>query len=748
MTRIDVVDFDDDDEPLTIDAERVGDLASVLYMPVPRWLAPSEVDRRANRLPAPWRTFPELVVCRVHPAQYEGFCSDPSVREDLVARFDGIPVVVLSWDQEFVWTSISGEDLDASARERLCEALAHAELRALLERSGVILPSTDGYHYEGPNGRHYETFVRVGTAIQQVEALNSIAFWLLPSLARSPIIVLESWTIVSLGLNAAQYLLDNNIRDPAGGPARVRAVETRKSYSEPSQRLLQRLVGLRERDRSFTAAPPVLALISVSSTGTTARELVDTCRRAGHEQVELLALYRSGAHTEPRTLCTLTEVSQHWPPGADDCPHCARGSQTVKVLPDTYLLDIAATVKSDAAIRMTDVQFARRFLTKYAGSGSIRVHRHQHDDQRHHMIYVDVQPLIGHPRFIEGVARELEDLSDDIDLIVCPQHDAACALAAVVAEHLGLPVLQADPRRLLDLDGAERDLLDGARRVLMVDDVVITGTRIRQYRNMLHREGVAIHPDFELHVLAGIARPSSLTRLKGVMDFAHFEERFHFVELLPLPHWKGDDCPWCQEHELLRRHGAAAPESEALRERFNRIRDTVEGLTTHLFLPWLADPERVTDPMLLGPHSIFLAETEAELFAAVASSLQVLRNAGVLNERFTLPVAKVLSHDFAFNGRFYDTVITACLLRATRRHDLRAPTIDADLTALAMERLQEDATVALHGEILFALYREHFPGGLSLATRSGALEQDGADVGVQRVMRDALGPADPPVGSY
>lgn len=732
MTRIGVVDFDGDDDPLTIESPAIDSLASVLYLPVPRWLDPGEVDRRANRLDAQWRLFPDLVVCRVHPAQLPDFRAAAVITEDLVARFDGVPVLLLSWDGAFSSTLLAGSFDLGPSDEALHVALAHAELRAVLDRSAVMLPATDDYHYIGPNGEHYESFVRVGTAIQDVDALDAIAFWLLPHLIRSPVIVLDSWTVISLGLNAAQYLRDNNIVGADGGPAHVRAVETRRSYAEPAERLLQRLAGLSRREQ----APPVLAILSVSSTGETARDLVSTCQRSGLEDVEVLALFRSTESDHPSSLCVIEEVSRHWP-DEKSCPHCRRRSQTVTVLPDTYLLDLAASVRSDVAIRITDAVFAQRFFRRYAGCGAISVHRHQHDRERHHMVFVDIAELVDHPEFKKGIDRELHDI-EGVDLVLCPEHDAATTLAATVGERLSLRVLAANPERLVHLEDDERALLESARRVLVVDDVVITGTRLRQYRNMLHREGVAIHPDFELHVLAGVARPADFTRLKAIMEFAHFDERFHFVELLPLPNWGANECPWCEEHDMLRSFGSAAPTSTTLKTRYNRLTDVDKGLDEDLFLPWLKDGSGVTNPMLLGPGSIFEAKTEPELFAAVASSLQTLRNAMQLNERLRLPVAKVLSRDFAFEGRFYDTVITACLLRATRRHDLRAAAVDNDLAEMALKRLNEEAVISLHGEWLFALYRRHLPGGCVLAESTSVFVQLQADDDVRDVLRAAL----------
>jgi hypothetical protein len=749
---INVVEFGADSVPIGLEvplgSERSAEEADspsqfVLYITLPRWTPLGQIDTLVNQLDDQYRESAELVVLRVHPQQLRRF-HESGASKDLEARFPGKPLFVLSWSGEFSIDPIGGpeRDLELGEHEDLLAALRHAEARALLERSGVVLPSDETFHYEGPNGRHYESFVRVGTAIQSIDALDGLAFWLLNWLIRSPLILLDSWTILSLGLNCERYLneVQRAIQAATGNPdshgdvAKVVAVECQRRYGEPRGRLQQRLVSLYRDHRD--AAPPVLVLMSVSSTGESAKSLCEECRAAGFPQVESTSIFVS-AEAADAGFCALPEITEHW--GEDDCPRCDEGSQSVRVMPDTYLLDLAATVRSDVAIRTPHVQQPREFFERYGGAGVISLHRTQEDDQRHHMVFVDVRELLGQEVFRERLAVELDGI-EGIDLVLCPKHRAGEELADLVAGQLGANRLAANPEQLLELDEGEKALLDDARRILVVDDIVMTGTRLRRYRNSLQRTGTAMPDDFELHFLAAVARPDSLLSLRGIVDYTHFDERFHYVELLVLPNWDHNECPWCAELKLLDEHGSAVEHDAILKKRRDALMDTASGLTGDLFLDWLRTAPPPVDPWQLGPNSIFGAKTAPELFAAVAHALQVLRSDGELNEHFTLPVARVLDRRFTMSGRFYDTVITACLLRATRRHDLRAPATDAELEAEVGERLRDGSHVSLQGELLFALYRRHLPGH-RLEAITHALTDENAEQGIRQLLAEALGPS-------
>lgn len=743
-----MIEFSAEPRPISLDVEMPADYLgeipgedlegrTVLYIMVPRWVSTGQIDTLVNLLDEQYRVSADMVVFRIHPQRHTDFLGSTGP-EDLAERFPGIPVLALTWDGAFRCDQLGGPVMAhlGSICRPLEPVLRHAEIRAMLDRSGVILPVDDTFHYEGPSGEHYDSFVRVGTAIQSIDSLDGLAFWLLPWLMRHDAIVLDSWTIMSLGLHCARYLDEaegSRVNAERVGPEdrhSIGAIECQRRYGEPAGQLQQRLSSL--RGEQGTRTPRALVIMSASSTGDSAAGLVSVCEKAGFGEVEALSLLgpEDGAGTH---FCQLEEITQHWPEA--ECPRCEERSSRVRVMRDTYLLDLSASVQSEVAIRLPHVQLARDFFGRYAGGGAVSVHRNQEDDERHHMIYMDIDALLSQSAFIERLEERCRSL-EQIDLVLCPEHTAGSKLAERVSSLLGAPCMRANPERLPDMDGEEAAGLKGARRILVVDDIVMTGTRMRRYRNALHRAGVA-REGFELHFLAGVARPADLLSLQGVIDYAHGAEHFHHVELLILPNWGWSQCPWCIERQMIESHGAMVSDGDRLEARLAALNDTTAGLTGDLFLNWLPGDIPSRSPWELGPESIFNTRDECELFAAVAHAVQVLRSNGELNEAFTLPVGRILDRRLTFTGRYYDTAITAAILRATRRHDLRSTSTDRDLEQDVESRLKDAPHVALHAELLFALARHHVP-GRGLDAVATALAQGGAEPGVRQLFELAL----------
>jgi adenine/guanine phosphoribosyltransferase-like PRPP-binding protein len=733
VIRVNIAQFESDAGPIEIDLETIAGsppAGTALYVPVPHWVNPREIDRHVSRLDERYLQSADLAVFRIHPTEWSAFLAS-TAPEDLASRLSSATVLGLTWNEDFELHVLSDEGGAPPSIDDLVPLLREAECRALIERSGVALPPDETYHYEGPNGRHYKSFVRVGTAIQSVDSLDGLAFWLLPHLAMADVVVLDSWTILSLGLNAERYWRATSAalgREPVNAPL---TIECRRRYGEPAAELTRRLNTLAARAENRLS---VVIIMSVASTGQTAAALKEGCENAKLATIDVVNLF-CGRQAGTKAFCTLSQITDHYAPA--DCPDCAEGSRTVRILPETYLMELSATVRDDVAIRLPHARQAIEFFERYGGANVVSIHRDQEGGDRHHMIYLDIGVLLEHDEFKSRLDEELKDVTG-VDVVVCPEHEAGRALARAVAERLSVDFVAADPERMLDLAAYERGKLEGRRRVLVVDDIVMTGTRLRRYRNMLHRAGFALADGFELHYLAGVVRPDDLGGLRGVVDYTHFAERFHYVELLVLPNWDRDECPWCLEAQLLETHSRAVAEHVSMHTRHTMLDRTDEGLRSALFMRWFADHGPAFDPFLLGQDSIFSAQDEPELFACVASAVQVLRNTGDLNERFTLPVAKVLAQSFTFSGRFYDTVITACLLRAARRHDLRATTSDPGLEKEVRSRLREAPVTGGHGELLFALQRQHLP-GQALPEVRHALEDAGGEAGLRELLRSALG---------
>ena len=105
---------------------------------------------------------------------------------------------------------------------------------------------------------------------------------------------------------------------------------------------------------------------------------------------------------------------------------------------------------------------------------------------------------------------------------------------------------------------------------------------------------------------------------------------------------------------------------------------------------WPADdPEYVGRFWELGPRSVFGGVQGADLAVSVAAAIQRLRGErrqtdgtwqeSDLDEIFHSPLAKVLDPSLYLAGRYYEPVIVASILRASKRHDIGAPGDDFNL---------------------------------------------------------------------
>jgi hypothetical protein len=319
-------------------------------------------------------------------------------------------------------------------------------------------------------------------------------------------------------------------------------------------------------------------------------------------------------------------------------------------------------------------------------------------------------------------------------VVLHPAHPHAAALGRLVSELIGAgAIVECDPPNLGQISPDERDALTAADLILLVDDVAITGTRIRQYRaylNLLHIVAAADGP--EVGGVVGVLRPSSTARREAILDLIDRPSRLLFAEEIMLPDWREPDCPWCHELRFIKRSRVA---SESLMD-LRRARLQAGGLTSELFLPFSASvmpgahegflgllespyDEPPEDPMDLGPRSVFgELEDESQVFVAIASALQRMRDRQVddsLSDSFTSPISKVLSPEFFVSGRFYAPVILCSILRASRRFDIRATAIESRLRKAVGERYAD--LPAIRAELLYTMARGVLPRPSEVADR-------------------------------
>lgn len=687
----------------------IGGDAAVLYLPIPARANLRQLDALVHRIPSRIRRSADAVVIRAHSPEAAQILGDAEWRATLAHRIesqhrglwllhdDGRTHDVVALDGPPRWD----EDARTRASERvrgLVPGIREAELRALSAKSGVLLPDVEEFHYLGPNGRHYTSFIRVATALHSVDVVDALAFWLLPYLRQSTVLLLDSWTILALGLNCARYVAD---RGPTDRP-HVLAVECAREYNEAVDEIARRLEILRIEQPS----PHGLIVMSVMSTGSLHERLVDACHRAGLHETQTVALYGSPDCESERAdeiFCRLDAGCRGYRQA--DCPRCAIENPRVVIQPDTYLLELSAAIAMTTKLNDAAAQ-ARAFFETYAKTPCVSVHRDQDDGSRHHMVYLDVERLLDTETFREHLIEKTTALRGQADVILCPTHPAGRGLALMVSRLLGLPPpIVADEQTLGNLPDHSAAALRDAARILIVDDVVITGDRLRNYRYFLHEAGL-LGEDAEINLLVGVDRtPNEQTR-RAITDMVHGARHFAAVETLILPNWGKDECPWCWEYRNLDELAALIPPTPVIQTRFEALRRTGVGLHENLFLAW-SPTGKVS--LMVRKGSIFGPVQDAALVASAASTLQRLRSDGQLNEVHRTPLARILDPTFVFRGRFYDPIIVAALLRVSRSHDLRATAVEAILSRHVNQRLSERSSSQIRAEFLLATAQQKLP---------------------------------------
>lgn len=724
----------------------VGDVyRPVLYVRLPRLIKPEALSQVFAGLPRGVMRSCGRVILRAHSADAKNIETNADrleLRSILSARAYDLPVELLTWSESgYALTDLTQQSRTPDMSQELIADLRHADLWALAQRPGVLLPDIEDFHYEGPNEKHYRSFVRVGLAVQSPDELDSVAFWLLPYLANQPIVVLDSWTILSLGLNLHRYAVVHGLESATESVL----LDALRHYDEAGTEFEPRLRTLIEQRTTDGSVPRILFVMSVASSGRAASKMRAVASAVGVASVDVVALFAAGHETESETVfCRLD--SRFEGQEASTCEACRADSPLIRIEKTNYLLEMAADAKR-CAIGEVAVQAARDFVSRYRGFRAIAIHRTRSElgeAQRHHMVHVDVERLLQHEAFVERLDKQIETVATmGVDVVLAPTHAAGRAMAQAVGRRLRREPIVVDEEMLASLPAHSLEALVKARSILIVDDVVTTGDRLRGFKRRLH-DVRAIDESTNLMQLVGLSRAPRVDSAGYIRDMlfpvgeslaGRKRGQLFAVEEVLLPDWDHEDCPWCVEKKLLEQGAQREPKlREWAEERGSRLNEPL-GLKSGIFLSW---PRDRSPFVMVGPQSIFGERlSDCELFFCVASATQFMRSAGRLKEQAQPPMAYVLSPDSYLTGRYYEDMIDAAIIRACRRHDLRTSSIEEELIAKVGRRLSEKISAPLRGELVLAIASGKLP---STPRALSILDDPNGDPGMLEFARSLLRP--------
>lgn len=618
-----------------------------------------------------------LILVRERPEQQFRSTADEKTNpayQALAERFPDAKIARLSSEnyRQILLDGLSNEAFSHDlANEQIIEAVRQGELMHFVHAGKALLPSSPGYYYRLPSGLFASTFLRVGNIQTNTAVLDAMFFWMLPYLKNVSGILIDTWSISSIALNAARLLpiYDSARADRIGFEILPRYADLQSSTSDETLAAARRVSD--DFQRRF------LLLYSASMSGKSLTRTLTVLQGAAtnHEHVLPLVLYEVGrvepaAHSAVQSLCRLDQ--QITIGGSESFPG------------DLTAVEIDANLYFPFGIQECEVQITAlhaqphlEFFSAYGETEAISVHRDSYvEDQkyRHHGIYIDVASLLKTQRFKQRLSEIIAQLTRP-DLMIVPPHGPGRKLAEESAALFGgeVPIVESSDLREPDVVQRIRDAGADAR-IMVVDDVVTTGTRLRTFQRRLRADDVC-HTGV-IYYLVGVSRMQTEIEWQRLTQSLtrRLEEKNQVlpVEKIVLPDWDEHTCPWCQESrkwdEALSRSKSEG--SFVMKERASLLRSTDRGLLDKVFL---SSP--CSAPLKIGGGSVFAAANarQSVVAAAVAASLQMLRSDGDETKRLNperFPVRYVLALS-TIETRFTDSILRAAILRCAHPPEMR-----------------------------------------------------------------------------
>lgn len=591
-------------------------------------------------------------------------------------------------------TQIAGP---ARSRQVRLEDIRRRAVTRIFNTNHGFVESTPVYHFENPSERHTERFIRLSNILVRGAEIAFIAFCVLPFVPASTTVA---------------YL------DTPSLYAIVAAInEQRASFEDVETILADNFSSYAGIDNyPFTQLANAIVLISASSSGGLAQELVETRKFTPDSITHLLFLGtdKSGSNI----VCDLHQDSLTNPDGIAELPAvedrktcrlCASGSRPIKLQGDQFEFagpqqDPLLIAKSHAPAGLAPM------MDRLAGGGIFGVGLGKTSGKHPRLYHVAASAMLGHPAFegrLDFVLRR--SLPASLGHVIAIDGDSV-AFAETIARHA---VSEPAVVRRDNLDAIERDTQSA---------IIIAASVIESGRAMLDisRDLRSIAPRAPLLYIVGLSKSSGEPRrevLERTLTQTVNPYPYVFIEvermILPL---STELHAWAAELRLLIDPDVAALVPKQLKSvvdaRIARLRRTSEALTDDLFVPNAPDRAPTLQPgFVFWPDGApERAHSQADVFFTVASVLQQLRanahrggRAAIKSNWFQQTI--LAPENF---GRFNDDIIQASILRAAYPYEMNfadSPTDSREMGRLIRRIVQasDQKRGAAAAEFLIAL---------------------------------------------
>ena len=604
--------------------------------------------------------------------------------KEISERFPGVSVGVISSKNH---EHLVSKNPDARRRfqfednlQPFLDKLRSEELKQLVERSEALYTTDQSFVFRHPSGLPSNAFLRVGNIQTSRGSLDSLFFWLLPYLKGIEGILVDTWSISSIALNASRLLGKYNRKNKA--LVRVEMLDHYLDRRPQTRDELEEIV----RRVSADFQKPFLILFSATKTGKSLEYFssVLAAMKCPTALQKYLVLFRLGnSPIKVKNIHELCDLSGEMPAEIEEADQPVK--TTIKIDPTTYF----PVFGQEKDVKLTNNIAAKHktFFNRYRDQKAIRIHEDSYvggQKFRHHGIYLDVSQMLGNKYFSNKFYQIIDELDPPPKMILVPPHNAGKKLAAIAAdrletrtryrpeivEHLDLNI----PDETSNNDEATKKMrrihvqikqFGPGSAVLVLDDVMTTGSRILGYQKRLRE----LEFKGRIHYRIGVCRMSDAKDKKEKENTLRANEsgEYHtvdFVENVILPNWDEQSCPLCVESRLLDQliEEGTVQAGSLLLERANTLRkhgnqDLVDNVFFRL-------PS--TQPLQITRDSFFVeaGATQAVVLCSVAAAIQELRNHDDLSKRLNaqgFPVRR--TYAIKDLDRYTDGILRASLLR-------------------------------------------------------------------------------------
>lgn len=684
----------------------------------------NELTDRLKRIRSSERNQAKYYVFKVSDELSRLLGNDSRTRSELVGRTKGREIYLLRYNRERNEHTLEGVTESGVNSVNDIGILAEIKQRDLNE----VVEKTQGYcildapanaHFVTPAGKHALRFLRLTDAIYSFNALDRISYWLQPYVKDASAVVIDTWSLSSIILMTQQLL---GITVPFDCFHQHVVCDREKA-----------LETLNKLGRRITGSGPVVVLVGISSSGSFFRYLPELMRSSNiRNELRITSIF--GFHGTPSDVDCMArleiDVKSY---DAQNCVYCTSEDRRTKYEIDSkyyyprkheeevvrftkyLLLDSDKKTRSDAS----------RFVHSYGvHRGVLLVHKDDPNDgilPRHHAFYLSVERLLELSDFEAEVIAEARQIESDYgvpDVVVMPPHSAAYKLRRLV-ESIWSETQVIFSHSLRSLSSDQLSSLGDASHICFMDDVSITGLRIRGYlrelREVLGGENLKKLNNATWFPL--IMRPTSdseLGRLKDSLSGhgSHWNNNFRYLYKILLPDWSGEgECPWCREEIIWDRYvGPIWEPPHWYGARLKALRDKTAGISqSPLLVKSFSSEQSLGAASALGDEGL----SEIQVLFLIANGLQVLRSTGdnrlgvddVLVRRVLSWEPSSIDERSGLFIRFSEPLIQSCFLRAVKI-DEWSEDVWVKGRAFIDELVNAGHSDALLGEALFLYLRK------------------------------------------